>query len=150
LRQTAFVFPSRFATDSTGARCSSSPGGGRKRRDGAQRLRRQHRSRPGSEVLGGEILPADLAHVGVHVGGVDHLTIAVLVDVLEELVAGQLAAGFDDPREPRVSQIDRVLDAALAAEFEAHRGAADRRVPIAHLLQSDRAVVARILRCRRG
>jgi hypothetical protein len=43
---------------------------------------------------------------------------AVVVPVGEELLAGQILAGADDLRQARVLQIDRVLDAALAAEVE--------------------------------
>ena len=44
----------------------------------------------------------------------------VVVEVLEELVPGQVLAALDDPREARVPDRDVVLDAALAAEAEAH------------------------------
>ena len=70
---------------------------------------------------------------------------------LEKLVAGQIAARLDDARQTLVAQVDRMLDAALAAELEADRRAVDLRVLVAHRGQAERAVVAaRIPRCRRG
>src|SRR4051794_39475658 len=110
-----------------------------------QRLRREHRAGPGAEILGGEIVAADLAQVGVPIVGTDGLALAVVVDVLEQLVAGEIAAGFDDLREARVVELDRVRDTALAAEFETHFAAANLGVPIAHRRQPDRPVGAGIL-----
>src|SRR4051812_19710378 len=114
-------------------------------REPGQRLRGEHRAGPRAEVLGGEVVAADLAQIPVHVVGADRLALAVVVDVLEQFVAGEIAAGLDDLREARVVELDGVRDAALAAEFEAHLAAADLGVPIAHRRQSDRAVGAGVL-----
>ena len=72
------------------------------RRAPAERARREHRAGPGAEVLGREVLAGDLAQVGVHVGRVDRLPLAVVVDVLEQLVARQVAAALDDARRAAV------------------------------------------------
>ena len=48
---------------------------------------------PGAEVLGGEVLAGDFAEVFVDVGGVDGSGCAFGVDVLEELVAGEVGCG---------------------------------------------------------
>src|SRR5207237_142498 len=55
--------------------------------------RREQRASPGAEVLRGERLARDLSEIRVHVGRSDRLALAVFVDVLKELLAGQLAAG---------------------------------------------------------
>ena len=49
--------------------------------------------------------------------------VAVVVEVLEELVAGDVAAGFDDAGEAAVGEVDGVLDAGLAFEVEGEAGA---------------------------
>ena len=46
--------------------------------------------------------------------------LAVLVDVLEQVLARQVAAALDDRGEPAVLQLDVVLDAVLGAEIEHH------------------------------
>ena len=56
--------------------------------------------------------------VGVDVGGLDAPRLAVLVDVLEELLAGQVLHAAHDAREAAIGELDRVLDAALAAKAE--------------------------------
>ena len=83
---------------------------------------RQDGSGPGPEILGGEVGARDLAEIVVDVRGVDVLYAAFLVDVLEELLAGQLLAALDNPGEATVSDVDLVVNAALAAEFELDRG----------------------------
>jgi hypothetical protein len=60
----------------------------------------------------------DLAEVSVDVGRVDRVPPARLVEVLEEGLARQIAAIRDDPGEPLVGEVDRVLDAALALKSE--------------------------------
>jgi len=73
------------------------------------------------------------------------LPLAGGVDVLEQLIAGNLAAGLDDAREARVAEIDGVADAALAAELEAHGPPRNFRVLIAQGRQAKRFVVLRVL-----
>ena len=68
---------------------------------------------PGAEVFGGEVGVGigDGVEVGVDVGGVDGVGVAFVVEVGEELVAGDVAAGFDDAGEAAVGEVDGVLDA---------------------------------------
>lgn len=65
----------------------------------------------------------------------DHLPLAVIVDVLKQLEAWQVAAGFDDARQPRVAEIDGVLDEALASKLEPDFRSPDGRVPVFHRRQ---------------
>src|SRR5439155_18702208 len=116
----------------------------RERPNTRERFGGEHRARPRAEVLCGEIFAADLTHVRVDVGGIDHLALAVTVDVPEQLVAGEIAARLHDPREPGVPQADAMLDPALAAEHEAHRRAVDRRVLFAHRRQAGRSILPRV------
>ena len=110
----------------------------------AQELRRQHGSRPGPEVLRAEILPGDFLEVGVHLVRTDRLPFTVLVVVLKQLVAGKIAALFDDAREAPVVQIDFVLDTALAAEREPHALSLELDVRVAQRRQAVRAIRSRV------
>ena len=60
--------------------------------DRAQRPVRQNRSGPGPEVLGRHVGPGGFAEILVHVVGGDVVRLALVVDVLEELLAGQVLA----------------------------------------------------------
>ena len=53
----------------------------------SERFRRKHRPCPGPEILGGYVAPSDFLHVGVHVFGIDLLTLSLVVEVFEELFA---------------------------------------------------------------
>ena len=75
----------------------------------------------------------------------DRLPFAVLVVVLKELVARQVAALLDDAREAPVVEIDFVLDAALAAEREPDALALDFDVRVAQRRQAERAIRSRVL-----
>src|SRR4029450_1301858 len=57
---------------------------------GRQREGGENRGAPGAEVLGGDLLAGDLAHVVVDVCRVDGLPLSILVEVLKELVTGQV------------------------------------------------------------
>ena len=71
--------------------------------------------------------------------------LAVVVDVLEELLAGQVLAAPDDRRQPAVAQADLVLLAGLAAEPEPDRGPVDRGVAVLERRQAERPVEPRVL-----
>ena len=85
--------------------------------------RGQHGAGPGAEVLGGEVLAGDLAQVVVDVARADGADLAVLVEVLEQLLPGQvLAARARSAPGARSRQLDVVRLAALAPEAEPDRG----------------------------
>ena len=96
-------------------------------RNSGERQRRGDGAGPGPEVLRGEVVAGDLAQVVVHVVGADVAPRAVLVDVLEQLLAGQLLALPDERGQAAVAHVDLVLLAALAAEAEADLAPRDRR-----------------------
>ena len=56
----------------------------------AQGACRQHRAPPGAEVFGGERLPGNLVQVGVDILGTDGTGIAVVVEVLEQMLAWEI------------------------------------------------------------
>ena len=110
----------------------------------AERERGQHRSRPGAEVLGREGLSCDILQIGVDVRRIDRLPLAFLVDVLEELLAGDLLAGAHDAGEAAIAQRRAVQPAALAAVFEDDLGAREVDVAVAHGGKPVAAIVAGI------
>src|SRR5689334_10695034 len=78
---------------------------------------RADRRTPGAEILGSEALAVAahrLAQVVVDHAGVDRLTLAVVVDILEKLLTGQLLAAANDAREPAVVQHQLLHAPALA------------------------------------
>jgi len=90
---------------------------------------RQHGPDPGSEILGGHVLPAaDLLQVVVDVPGIHRLAPALVVQILEQLLARQRLAVLHDSRDPAVGDRDRVTHPALASETEAEVGSRDRHM----------------------
>ncbi len=69
---------------------------------------------PGPEILGGKVLSHRLAQVFVHVARTDSMEFAILVDVLEQVLAGQVLHLAHHPREAAVGQRDLAQLAALA------------------------------------
>jgi len=101
------------------------------RLEGAQCPVRQDRPFPGPEVLRGERPARGLADVLIHVVGPDVMHLAVVPDVLEQLLAGELLAAPDDGRQPPVAQADLVLLPRLPAEPEPDRASVHPRVTVA-------------------
>ena len=81
-----------------------------------QRGRREQRADPGAEVLRGEVVAGRLAQVVVDVAGLDLVLRAVVVDVLEQPLAREVAALADDAGGPGVVDGDLVPLPALARE----------------------------------
>src|SRR3546814_5240899 len=71
---------------------------------------------------------------------------ALLVEILEQFLAGNVLAGFDDPREPAVAQLDLLALPGLRPKLEVHGRAIDVDMPVAHRGQAEGAVVAGIFR----
>ena len=111
----------------------------------AQLPRGQHGARPGTEVLGRDVTAGGLAQVGVYVVRGDGLALAGLVQVLEQLLPGQILAILDDAGDAPVADIHDVVDPALAAEGKAQFGASDLDVAPAQRGEAEGAVLARIL-----
>ena len=63
--------------------------------------------------------PVIVLQVVVDVVGADAVALAVLVEILEQVLPRQVLAALHDGGEPAVAQVDVVLDAVLAAEVEA-------------------------------
>src|SRR4029077_5428227 len=100
---------------------------------------------PRSKVFGGEVLTGDLAQIAIDVVRVDLPSRSVLVDVLEEHLAGQLFATFDDPGDAAIGDPDLDVPPALAAKYEADGCPMHLHVAVAQRRQAKRSVVARVL-----
>ena len=87
--------------------------------DLAQLARGQQRAAPCPEVLGTEILAHHRAQIRVHRARVYRLAHIVVVDVLEQVITGQVPAHLDDARHAAVVQLNRVLLPTLADKLEA-------------------------------
>ena len=57
-----------------------------------QRHASQHRPGPGAKILGGKVVAADLAQIIVHIREVDGVGLAVVADILEQFIAGEVLA----------------------------------------------------------
>src|SRR3546814_18981175 len=80
--------------------------------------------------------------VVVDVGRADVVALALLVDVLEQLLTGDVLARLDDPREPPVAQFDLLALAALRPKLEDQFRAVDVDMPVPPRGQAEGAVVA--------
>jgi hypothetical protein len=109
----------------------------------AQVLGAVHGAGPGAEVLRSDVGTAGFSQVVVDVHRLDLLTLAIVVQVLEENLTGQLVAALHDARDVPVGDGHGVLYSALAAELEAQLGAIDRDVTSAQRCEPVRLVVAR-------
>ncbi len=116
-----------------------------RRAHAAQEIAGEHGARPGAEVLRGEVLAGDFAQVFVDVGGVDGVTLAFFVNVLEELVPGEVFTLLDDACEAAVLQADGVVDLALTLEAEGDLRAVDLDVLVAQRGQAVAAVFLGVL-----
>lgn len=92
----------------------------------------EHGAGPGAEVFGGEVLAGDFFEIGVDVGGGDAAAAAVCVKVLEEFLAGDVAAFFNSVGEFAVVEGDVVELAAFAFEAETDAAALYLDVFVAH------------------
>lgn len=75
-----------------------------------------HGACPCAKILRGEILSADLLEVLIHRVRIDAPSLASVVEVLEQFLAGQVLAASNDRGDPGVRDLHFVLFSALAAE----------------------------------
>ena len=101
-----------------------------------------HRAAPGPEVLRGERAVRGLADVVVDVLRADLAALAVVVEVLEQVLARQVLRPLDDPGDPAVGDLQHPLLPRLALEAEAKARPLDPDVPVAEGRQAEAAVVA--------
>ena len=96
----------------------------------AERQRREQGACPGAEVFGSDIAAGDLAQVGIDVGRGHVLALAILVGILEQLLARQVLAGLDDLGDAPVLDLEPPGLAAFALEDESQFRAVDGDVGV--------------------
>ena len=83
-----------------------------------QRHRRQNRARPGAKVLGGDVLAGDALQILVDVPRLHVHALAILVKVLEQLVARHVFASAHYLGDTLILQLNVPVLTALARELE--------------------------------
>ena len=71
--------------------------------------------------------------------------VTVVVDVAEQVLAGELLAGVQDPREERIAQPQVLLLAGLGAELELQAVAVDANVFVVQRRDPERLVLPLVL-----
>jgi hypothetical protein len=89
----------------------------------------------------GDILAGDLAQIRIDYFRADRVLIAVVVEILKQLVARQVATAFDDARESAIVDIALVAISAFAAEAEMNVAALNARMAIAQCRQPEALVL---------
>ena len=107
-----------------------------------QRHGGKYRAGPRPKVLRRNVIAGDFFEVGVDVAGGHVLRLAILIEVLQQLLAGQFLAGPDDLGDPSISHAEEPLLAALARKPEAHLVSIDCDMPV---LQGRQAITVVLL-----
>src|SRR5205823_12382122 len=89
------------------------------------------RTGPGAEIFRRDLLAGDLTQIRVDLFRADRVLIALVVEILEQLVARQVTATFDDPREAAIIDVALVAIAALPAEAQMDVATVDADMAIA-------------------
>jgi hypothetical protein len=100
---------------------------------------------PRPKVLGRNVGPGRLAEVVIDVLRPDIANLAVLIDVLEQLLTGQLLATPHDRGQPAISKADLVDLATFRSESKAEPMAVGASMAIPERRQAERAVRLRVL-----
>ncbi len=109
-----------------------------------ERLRGEQRGGPGAKIFRSEVFSGDFVQVFIDVGRTDRLAPAFVVEVLKQVLAGQVLAFPDNVRQARICQIDLMLFSALTAESKANRRAMNVGMAIPKRGQAKRSIRARI------
>src|SRR4051812_41685700 len=107
-----------------------------KRLEFTQGLCGELRPSPGPEILGGDLLSGDLAQILIHLRRPDGTALAVIVHVLKQLIARQVAAVLHNARETPVVDVGLVVLTAFAAKTDVDTAAFDGDMPVAQRRQS--------------
>ena len=99
---------------------------------------------PCAEMLGREVSAGRLADIIVDVLRPDRAAVAILVDVLEEILAGQVLCAANDPCDAPVGQLQSPLLARLSHERKTHCRTGDLDMPVAQRSEAETVVVARM------
>jgi uncharacterized linocin/CFP29 family protein len=76
----------------------------------------KHSAGPRAKVFRRVVLSRNLVQVLIHIGRTDAVPLAVLIEVLKQVVTGEVAARFDRSRQAPIVELNVVFDTALPAE----------------------------------
>src|SRR5204862_5150922 len=71
---------------------------------------------PCSEVLGRDFFASDLAQIVIHLGRADGVPIAIIIEVLEQLISGQISAILDNMSETPDIDVRHSEDSVFSAK----------------------------------
>src|SRR5437762_10989473 len=100
---------------------------------------------PCSEILGGDFLAGDLAQIVIHLGRADGVPIATIIEVLEQLISGQISAILDNTRETPVIDVRLVMLAVFSAKADVYSAALDRDMSVSQGRQAKALVLLGVL-----
>src|SRR2546423_1698917 len=116
-----------------------------KRLEFTQGLCGELRPSPGPEILGSDLFSGDLAQIVIHLCGPDGMALALIVHILEELIAWQIARVLHNAGETPVVDVSLVVLTAFAAKADVNTAAFDGDMPVAQGRQSEALVRLRVL-----
>src|SRR5205807_1544606 len=111
------------------------PGKQRRRMDGAA---------PGAEMLGAEFGADSIAYVTVDVVGAQLAPLAILVEILEQLLSGNILGAAHDPGDAPVDQFQLPFLAGFALEGKPQAGSSNLDMAVTQCGEPKTLVVARI------
>src|SRR5262245_41643990 len=74
---------------------------------------------PGTEILRGDVFPADLPEIGIYIRGRHVACLTLLIKILKQLLPWQLLAGANDLGDPPVVYTEPPNFATFSLEVEA-------------------------------
>src|SRR5579871_6312288 len=83
----------------------------------------EHSSGPGAKILGSEIFPADFAQISIHIRRPYRMPSPLVIQVLKQLVSGDILTFLDDPGQVAVVDVDEMFDAAFTTKSKLYRRA---------------------------
>jgi hypothetical protein len=110
-----------------------------------QQFGRQNGTGPGAEVLRRVLLAGDRAQILVDIRRVDGAADPLVIVVLEQLIAGNVAACLHYACEPAVVEVHLMFDAALPAKDESYSRPTHLHMPIAQCCQPKRMILLCVL-----
>src|SRR5205085_6848516 len=100
---------------------------------------------PRPKILGRDFFASDLAQIVIYLGRADGVPIAILIEVLEQLISRQISAILDNARETPVIDVSLVVLTVLSAKADVYSAALDRDMPVPQGRQSKALVLLGVL-----
>src|ERR1051325_4567684 len=92
---------------------------------------------PCSETLGCDLLAGDLAQIVICLGRADGVPIPLVIEVLEQLISGQISAILDNARETPVIDVGLVVLVVFSTKTDVDAAALDRHMSVSQGRQAN-------------